>query len=250
MYRSVYDLKDFYNCPAGAMIAGTLRQHIRNWWPDVRSLKIAGIGYAQPYLDMFLGSADRCFAVNPAGQGACPWPEGEKNLTVLAEEAELPFETNSLDRVLLIHSLEYAELPKANLQEIWRVLKSNGRLLIVTPNRLGFWARADWSPYGEGTPYSLTQLRWALRENLFVFERSKPALFALPLRWHWLLRIAPYFEKFCPYIFPAFSGLHMIEASKQLYAGTPVGEPSRVRIRGRAKLATEPIPTPRKKLSL
>jgi SAM-dependent methyltransferase len=246
MYRSVYDLKDFYNCPAGAMVRASLGCHIREWWPDMKGLRVAGIGYAQPYLDMFLGSADRCFAVNPAAQGACPWPEGEKNLTVLAEESELPFETNSLDRVLLIHSLEYAELPKSNLQEIWRVLKSNGRLLIVVPNRLGFWARADWSPYGEGTPYSLAQLRWALRDNLFVFERSKPALFALPLRWRIFLQAAEVLEKIGPYLFPAFAGLHMIEASKQLYAGTEVGASSRVRIRGRASLVANPIQIKRK----
>lgn len=242
MYRSIYDLKDFYNSPPGIYVREIIRAHITSWWPNVQGQRVVGIGYATPYLDLFLEQADRCFAVMPAGQGVYPWPEDRKNLTILAEESELPLETNSVDRILLIHSLEYAELPRSNLQEIWRVLKSNGRLLIVTPNRLGLWARAEWSPYGQGTPYSLNQLRWFLRDNLFVYERNRPALFMPPLRWQLCFRAAPYLEKFCPLLLPALAGVHMVEASKQLYAGTEVGSGSRVKVRGRESFVPSTVP--------
>ncbi len=242
MYRSIYDLKTFYNSPSGFMVRRIVRAHIALWWPDVRDQKIAGIGYAQPYLEPFLDSAGRCYAVMPAGQGAYSWPDNRKNLTLLSEESELPFETNSLDRVLLVHSLEHAELLRSNLQEIWRVLKSNGRLLIVTPNRVGFWSRAEWSPFGQGTPYSLDQLKSILRDNLFAYERNKPLLFVPPLRRAAVIKSAETFEKLGPFVFPAFAGLHMIEASKQLYAGVDIPSGAKVKVRGRGNLIPNPIP--------
>lgn len=242
MYRSIYDLKDFYNSDPGLYVRQILRQHIRNWWPDVKNQRVAGIGFASPYLDMFLDESERCFAVMPAGQGVYPWPENGRNLTVLAEESELPLETNSVDKVLLIHSLESAELMRSNFQEIWRVLKSNGRLLVVTPNRLGFWARADWSPYGQGTPYSLDQLRFFLRDNLFVYERHKAALFMPPIRRQLVYRSAETLEKIGPYLMPALAGVHMVEASKQLYAGVDIGGGSKVKVRGRGSFVPSAAP--------
>lgn len=242
MYRSIYDLKDFYNSDAGAYVRRILRQHIHAWWPDVKGHRIAGIGFAPPYLDMFLDDAERCFAVMPAGQGVHPWPENGRNLTLLAEESELPLETNSVDKILLIHSLEYAELPRSNLQEIWRVLKSNGRLLVIIPNRLGFWVRADWSPYGQGTPYSLDQLRWFLRDNLFVYERHKSALYMPPIRRQLIYRSAATLETIGPYLMPAVAGVHMVEASKQLYAGVDQPSGSKVKVRGRGSFVPNTAP--------
>ncbi len=242
MYRSIYDLKVFYNSQSGYMVRRILRSHVLSWWGDCKNEKIAGIGFAQPYLEPFLESADRCYAVTPAGQGAYPWPEGKKNLTVLSEESELPLETNSVDKVLLIHSLEHAELLRSNLQEIWRILKSNGRLLIITPNRVGFWSRAEWSPFGQGTPYSLNQLRSILRDNLFVYERNKPVLYVPPLRRAAIIRSAHTFEAIGPYTMPAFAGLHMVEASKQLYAGVDVPSGASVKVRGRSNLIPNPVP--------
>ncbi|HNS45284.1 MAG TPA: class I SAM-dependent methyltransferase, partial [Alphaproteobacteria bacterium] len=114
MYRSIYDLKDFYNSPSGQLVARVLRPQIRSWWESVKGQRVVGIGYAQPYLDMFLDEAERVISISPAGQGIYPWPDAEHNLAALAEESELPLETNSVDRVLLIHSLEYAELLRSN----------------------------------------------------------------------------------------------------------------------------------------
>lgn len=238
MYRSIYDLRDFYNSMHGQIVQRILRRHIARWWPSVHGMRVLGVGYAVPYLDLFLTESERCIAVMPAGQGAHHWPEDGLNLTVLSEESELPIETNSIDRVILIHSLENAELLRANLQEIWRVLKGNGRVLVVVPNRVGFWARADWSPFGQGTPYSLSQLRWFMRDNLFSYERSQQVLYMLPFRWRWMMRFSHTLEKIGPYLFPAFCGVHMVEASKQLYAGVDASSGgAKVTVRGRGMFA-------------
>ena len=239
MYNSIYDFKGFYNSTIGEVVRLILRRKIRDYWKDTKGYRVVGIGYTQPYLDLFLNEADNCIAINPAGMGSFLWPENAPNRSVLAEETELPIETNSVDRVLLVHSLEYAEMPKANMQEIFRILKSNGRLIVLTPNRRGLWSRAEWSPFGHGTPYSSEQIKLLLRENLFVYERSQTALFTFPLRWNIIQKSFEYFEAILPYILSSIGGVHIIEASKQVYSGTSVTADSKVVIRGRP--ATAPI---------
>lgn len=50
---------------------------------------------------------------------------------------KIPFETNSIDLVLLIEVIEHLDCPTKALGEIYRVLKPDGVLLLTTPNRMG-----------------------------------------------------------------------------------------------------------------
>lgn len=245
MYRSIYDLKDFYASPSGQMVKRVIGNQIRAWWNDVKAMRVVGIGYAQPYLNAFLPEAERVIAINPAGKGIYPWPDEQQNLAALAEESELPIESNSVDRVLMVHALENAELLRSNLQEVWRILKSNGRLIVVTPNRRGFWARAEWSPFGQGTPYSRDQLRFFLRDNLFVYEQSCSALYTPPLRWDIIRQSSDTCEKILPYILPGMGGVHIVEASKQLYSGIAIPSENKVIARGRHGALPNPVPSAR-----
>ena len=245
MYRSIYDLKDFYASPDGRNAGRVIGTQIRRWWDNVKGLRVVGIGYAQPYLNAFLPEAERVIAINPAGQGIHPWPENGANLATLAEESELPLESNSVDRVLMIHAIESAELLRSNLQEIWRVLKSNGRLIVVAPNRRGLWSRAEWSPFGQGTPYSRDQLRYFLRDNLFVYEQSCSTLYTPPLRWDIVRQSSDTCEKILPYILPGMGGVHIVEASKQLYSGIAIPSENKVIARGRHGALPNPVPSAR-----
>ena len=134
MYRSVYDIKGFYNSRIGRVVRRVLQERIREIWPETKGLRVAGCGYAVPYLRMFAGESERVFALMPAALGAHPWPQGhsaeERNLVCLAEESELPLETGSIDRLLLVHDMEFSEHLKPHLQEAWRILKPNGRMLV------------------------------------------------------------------------------------------------------------------------
>ncbi|MCC6598282.1 MAG: methyltransferase domain-containing protein [Alphaproteobacteria bacterium] len=244
MYRSVYDLKAFYNGRVGRVVRRVLQARIRDFWPDIHGMRLMGCGYAVPYMRAFKEEAERSFAIMPAGQGAHEWPQngGGNNLNcvVLSEAAELPVETNSVDRVLMVHDIEFSEFLKPALQEIWRVLKSNGRLLVVVPNRAGFWARADWSPFGQGTPYSASQIAFYLRDNLFVHERTEGALFMPPIKHSLFLKSSGLFEKLGRSYAPFLAGVHMVEASKQLYATVDRGSGSGVHVRGRKIFVPRP----------
>lgn len=238
MYPSAYDLKDFYNTLGGRIIRTTLRERVAEFWPAEaqRDMRMIGIGYALPYMRPYLDKAERIVNIMPAQQGAHPWPMDGQNLVCMGDEADLPIETNSVDRVLLVHALEFSGFYPPLFEELWRVMKGNARMLIVVPNRMGLWSRADWSPFGQGTPFSASQVERFLRDNLFSHERTRQALFIPPFRREMFLRSAKFFEKAGRSFCPAIGGVHIVEASKQLYAG----KGRRARVTGREKAQIVP----------
>lgn len=230
MHIGVSDLKTFYADLVGRIVRRIVRTHIHAFWPECKGLRMMGFGYASTYLKPYREEAEYTVAVMPKGMGVHHWPRGYKNMACLSDEYALPFETNSLDRVIVIHSLEFCDTINETYNELWRVLKSSGRMIVIVPNRLGFWARADWTPFGQGTPYSATQVRKLLADHRFVHERTQKILYVPPFRSQLFIRSAQFFEAMGQYIFPALCGLHMIEVSKQIYAGSNKGLKEKVKI--------------------
>jgi len=249
MYRSVYDLKAFYHTFAGIEVQRVLNARIRDLWPDLHGMQVLGCGYAVPYLDSFLAEAERVVAMMPATQGADFWPRDQKNLVFLSDEGLIPLASSSMDRILLIHHLEVCEDLQASLREAWRVLKPNGRLMVIVPNRTGFWARADWSPFGHGSPFTMSQICYYLRDNLFVQEKTQGGLYVFPLRNQSIMRSAGVFEHIGRKLISLGAGVLIVEASKQLYAGVDKsGSGSAVLAKTRQILAGKSVPVPNVRL--
>ncbi len=222
MHTDVVDLRAFYASSMGQVARRMIRRQIRLCWPDARGLVVAGLGYAVPFLRPFRDEANRVLAFMTATQGAVFWPWEGPGAVALADEAELPLPDLSVDRILVVHGLETTEKQRAMMREIWRVLSGDGRLLVVVPNRRGLWARADWTPFGHGYPYAAWQLRRVLSDSLFVPQRTEHALFIPPLRSRFSLAWAPAWEEIGQRWFKAFSGVTLVEAVKQVYAGSPL----------------------------
>lgn len=221
---NVYDLKTYYAERQGRLVRRILAAHIQAFWPDMKGLEIVGYGYAAPYLRGIEGEAGRVAALMPESGGAHRWPESpqEKGKVSLVEEGRWPLASESVDRLILVHALEQADEPGELLSEAWRVLKSNGRMLVIFPRRMGLWARADWTPFGHGTPYTSGQITRLLQGNGFVRERAERALFMPPFRSFAMLRMAYTMEAFGKFLFPGLAGAGMIEASKQIYLGRAI----------------------------
>lgn len=224
----VYDLKSFYNGKMGRVVRRIMQERIGRFWPDMRGLRLAGCGYAVPYLRAYRGEAERVVAMMQPETGALHWPHDEKNCVALSGSNALPLETNSVDRVLLMHGLEHSRHMDLDFDELWRILKSNGRMLVIVPNRSGMWAHADWSPFGQGTPYSWSQLCRRLQEHMFIYERSEEALFLPPIKYSPLLKSAGLLEYIGSHYLPIAAGVHMVEVSKQLYAKPDPGPGSKI----------------------
>jgi SAM-dependent methyltransferase len=239
MWTDAVDLRDFYDTRLGQMARQLIRRRLRALWPEVRGETVLGLGYANPYLRQFRDEAARVLAFMPAGQGVLRWPPEGPNVAALVDEGELPLQDASVDRVLLVHAVEAGERLPELLNEVWRVMAGNGRLLVVVPNRRGIWARSDRTPFGQGHPYSPAQLSRLLREHRFTPLRSARALHWPPLRARALLRFAPAWERIGARWFSTFAGVVMVEAAKQIYAATAVTARHR---RPRAAVLTFPRP--------
>src|SRR5665213_3330202 len=107
------------------------------------------------------------------------------------------------------------------LREAWRVLASGGRLLVVVPNRRGLWARMDTTPFGHGRPYSRSQINQLLRETWFTPTGWREALYVPPVARGWFLRSAVAWERTGSTLSAPFAGVHMVEATKQVYRAIP-----------------------------
>jgi SAM-dependent methyltransferase len=224
MQLDVVDLKDFYARPLGRVVRRLLGRRIRDCWGDVKGCTLFGLGFTLPYLAPFRAEAERLGALMPAELGAIPWPERGPSLSVLADETELPIPDESADRILLVHMLEWSEKSRELLRELWRVLKPQGRLLLIVPNRRGLWARVDTTPFGHGSPFSRSQLTRLLKEAMFSPEEWRYALHMPPFHWRVLLRWPLFWERLGLVLWPKFSGVIMVEATKQVYAALPVRE--------------------------
>lgn len=220
MWRDVVDLRDFYATGLGHVARRMIWAQIHQLWPNLTGLSVLGMGYATPYLGPFRKEASRTFALMPASQGAMPWLPQGPGLTALSEESELPFPDLSMERILLVHGLEFSNHVRSMMREIWRVLAEGGRLLVVVPNRRGIWAHFERTPFGHGSPYTTSQLSRLLRENMFTPVETSQALFMPPTTSKVLLGSAPAWEKLGLRWFPTFAGVILMEASKQIYAVT------------------------------
>jgi SAM-dependent methyltransferase len=214
---------DFYGTAQGAVTARLLRERLALIWPSLDRQAVLGLGYAAPYLRVWREQSSRCIAVTPAQVGRARWPVGAPNLTCTSEEDMLPFPDLTFDRILLVHGLEAAENARKLLRETWRVLKDDGRLLVVAPNRRGMWAHLESTPFGYGQPYSAGQIGHLLAATMFRVEARDTALYLPPSNMRLVLRSARLLERTGRRIAPTFAGVTLTEAVKDVYAAMPVG---------------------------
>jgi SAM-dependent methyltransferase len=220
MRTDILDLHAFYDRPLGARVREALLGQIRERWGDGRALRIAGFGYAAPYLESF-SAAERVFALAPAGQGVMRWPGEGRNRAALAEECRWPLPDAGIDRLLIVHGLEETPDPKRLMREAWRVLANDGRLIVVAAHRRGLWSIFETTPFAHGRPWLRRQLFALLSQSLFRPLEWTGALYFPPIDSRALLRVANAWERAGARLWPFLGGALMIEAGKELAA--PVG---------------------------
>ena len=231
MNADILDLREFYATSLGMAAERAVAAALTPMWRTISEERLVGLGYTLPYLERFAPDCERALAFMPAAQGAVNWPVGRASLTALVAAEELPLGDASVDRVLMVHALEFAESPLDMLSEAWRILAPGGRVVIVVPNRRGVWTRFEHTPFGSGRPWSRGQLLRLLREATFTPSAWSDALLFPPFKRRSLLSLAPAMERFGRQVWPVFSGVIVIEAIKQVYRGVPVASVRRERRR-------------------
>jgi hypothetical protein len=86
----------------------------------------------------------------------------------------------------------------------------------------------DTTPFGQGRPYSRPQVTQLLRETWFTPTGWDEVLYVPPIGRKWFLRSAIAWERTGATLSAPFAGVHIVEATKQVYRAIPVRERRRL----------------------
>jgi len=198
-------LKEFYASPLGQATQNNIEICIKDFLDGCKDNCVLGIGFAIPYLNNLLDKNKTVFSLMPASQGVIHWGNNLGNLSLISDEAELPFFDNSIQRIIIIHALENSERVREMMSEI-------------SPNRRGIWARSPKSPFAFGQPFTHGQLKQLFAEHSFTPLRINSALFFPPGASKYTIKWSNLLEKVGRNILSGFGGVIIMEAEKQIYA--------------------------------
>ncbi len=159
-----------------------------------------------------------------AETGALAWTGDEGVITACIDSESFPCATDVFKQVFVSHALEYVADKAVFLSEIWRCLKGEGELVIVVPHRRSLWARADKTPFGQGTPFSRRQLKLFLEQAGFDQVQIKHSLYMPPFGTRLPVAMRRRFHMIGRIGWAMFGGVLIAVAKKRLYS--PHQQPS------------------------
>lgn len=154
-------------------------------------------------------------------------PAAGEGVDLVTDFDALPFEANSLDLLLLPHTLETASDPHHRLREAHRVLRPEGRLMVLGLNPTSLWGLRQrlggrfLPQQGEFLGY------WRLRDWLkllgFEVEAARFGCWRPPLqREAWLARWG-FMDRLGATWWPVFGAVYFLQAIKRVHGMRLVG---------------------------
>ncbi|MEZ5659272.1 MAG: class I SAM-dependent methyltransferase [Burkholderiaceae bacterium] len=162
---------------------------------------------------------------------------------------ELPFESDSIDLVVLPHVLEFADDPHQVLREVARVLRPEGRLIMTGFNPMSLWGTAQMLARLRGRSLmpahghfiGLPRLRDWLKLLSFETERGSYGCYRPPVRSaRWLERTA-FLEAAGDRWWPILGAVYALTAVKRVRGMRIIGPVWR---ESRRRRATAAVVTP------
>jgi SAM-dependent methyltransferase len=140
---STNTLAEWFATPLGAYLLEKERAYLDEVTRDIFGFHALQLGLA-PFDLLRENRITHRMKIGPGG-----------DVDVLARGHELPLATQSVDLALLPHALEFAEEPHAVLREIDRVMRPEGRLIILGFNPWSLWGlRSVLGPSRHETPWN------------------------------------------------------------------------------------------------
>jgi SAM-dependent methyltransferase len=147
---------------------------------------------------------------------------------LIAEPEYVPVSSDSVDVLILWHTLEFCINPHEVLRETERVLIPEGHVVILGFNPLGPWMlwrmalgwrrRAPWC----GRFVGISRLKDWLQLLGFEITESRHYFFRPPLRHAKLMNKLKFLDKFGKRLWPIFGGAYMLVAKKRVATLTPI----------------------------
>ncbi len=148
---------------------------------------------------------------------------GKDSGSLLADPCALPLASQSMDLVVLPHALEFSEQPHALLREVDRVMRPEGRLVILGFNPRSLWglrqmlAMDHRSPPWSGRFLSLPRIKDWLTLLGFEMNGGRFAAYAPPLQSQRWLRRCRFMELAGDRWWGVGGGVYLLQAIKRVH---------------------------------
>ncbi len=155
-------------------------------------------------------------------------------VAVVADAAALALQADSVDVLLLPHTLEFAREPHEVLREATRVLTGEGELVVLGFEPFGTWSLRSaftrgGSPPGISRTISATRLADWLKLVGFEVGPAERYLYAPPIAGLHGAKARGFLERLGRRAWPRFSGAYLLHARKRVHSMTPVRLRQRLR---------------------
>lgn len=150
--------------------------------------------------------------------------QGTESSVIVAEPQRLPVASDSVDAVILVHTLDFCPDPHQVLREVERVLIARGRLIVIGFNPFSLWGL--WRLFGRwrgevpwcGHFLSYRRLNDWLTLMGFGIERMDVMEFRPPTRSARMEAV----ERVGRRVWPMLAGIYVVRAVKLVSRVTPV----------------------------
>lgn len=220
MQDSAAALKLWYQQPLGEQVFDEQQQFIASLLPQLFGYHALQIDGAWCYQSLLQDSPIKHHTVLELSKSE---PGG-----VQGTPEHLPFATDSVDLVLLFHTLENCSDPHQVLREVYRVLIPDGHLIIVGFNPLSLWGiwklLVGWfksAPWNHHFFVGYRLLDWSRLLGMEVLK-NETIFFRPPITNIKILQKLQFMDKYCRR-FLSFSGAQRILlARKRIVPLTPI----------------------------
>lgn len=150
--------------------------------------------------------------------------------SVYAYPDALPISTDSVDLVVLPHTLEFERTPHEILREVDRILIPEGHVVIMGFNPWSLWGLTSLirkrknrkTPPWCGSFLTLTRIKDWLALLGFEVVEVKMMFYRPPIQQRGIMRRLHFIEKIGARFFPKLGGVYMLVAQKRVTTLTPV----------------------------
>jgi SAM-dependent methyltransferase len=160
--------------------------------------------------------------------------DSRPGVALVAQPAALSLQSDSVDVMLLPHTLEFEPDPHEVLREVGRVLRGEGELLVLGFEPLGSWSLRNTFTRGGSPPglkRTISESRLADWLKLLGFEvgAAERFLYAPPIRALRTGKARGWLEQAGRRAWPRLSGAYLLHARKRVHSMTPVRLRQRMR---------------------
>jgi SAM-dependent methyltransferase len=178
------------------------------------------------------GGAETFLPLARTRRSALVAPSPGAGVALVSHADELALQSDSVDVMLLPHTLEFAREPHEVLREAARVLAGEGELIVLGFEPLGAWSLRGAFTRG-GFPPGIRRRIGAQRLSdwlkLIGFEVGVAERYLYGPPFPGLSRMRGFLERAGRRAWPRFSGAYLLHARKRVYSMTPLRLRNRLR---------------------